>query len=209
MQIPASSAVGGGRGRESRRRKERWGTVWTGEGSGTHHTLRHTQDPTLLWEEPALSIVGSRHSACRKSEVASGRHSLAPRDQRHSKARTGPGRRTLRKGPTVGHRSPKGGLMPGWTVRLPQLTAFSDSKPAGLHPRRAGGIACFAGMEQSRPTARSVLAMEGMCFQAVHISHKQRAVEPGLWCAEGESCCRGPAWGQPGPWTCCGALLST
>ena len=82
------------------------------------HTRAHPR-PTLLLEESAPSIVGSRQSADRKSEVASGRHSLAPWDQRHSKARTGPGIRTPRKGPMAGHRSPKGGLLPGWTARLP------------------------------------------------------------------------------------------
>ena len=121
------------------------------EATYTWFTRGATLAGVQLWEEPAPSVVGSRESTGRKSEVASGRHSLAPQDQRHSKARTGPGRRTPRKGPTVGHRSPKGGLMPGWTARLPQLTASSDSKPAGLHPRWAGGIAHFTGTEQSRP----------------------------------------------------------
>ena len=196
--MPASSAEGGGRGRESRRRKKRWETVWTGEGSGTHHTLGHTQDPTLLREEPAPSVVGSRQSTGRKSEVASGRHSLAPRDRRHSKARTGPGRRTPRKGPTVGHRSPKGGLMPGWTVRLPQLTASSDSKPAGLHPRWAGGHRPLHrnGAEQTPPPARSRpwrACASGLSSSLVNSKLWSSAfgVQKGKAAAEGQ---QGPIW---------------
>lgn len=126
-------------------------------------------------------------------------------------ARPGPGQGDAPQGkdPQWVTGPPKGGLMPGWTTsKAPQLTAFSDSKPAGPSQAGTGGIACSRWSEQTHCLVGP--GRGGHVFQAVHISRKRRAVEPGLWRAEGEeSCCEGQHGASLAPGRACGALLSS